>query len=60
MSTWEPDSWTFSGATFKKYDADSSSDGDTSDDEQQQLFSKSKSLRKTPYKKLTKEELLPE
>mgnify|MGYP006101863431 CR=1 FL=1 len=58
MDVWEPDSWTFSEKTFKAYDAQSSSDGELSDDEP--LFTKSKTLRKKHFKTVKKEELLPE
>ena len=58
-----PEGWTISEyKTFKATgDAeDSSTDGD-SDDEEEQIFAKSTIVRKTKYKKIvTKEELLPE
>jgi len=58
MSTSEPDAWTFSGDKFKIYDSETSSSEDSSDDEQ--IFAKSNVVRKTKYKKLEVEELLPE
>jgi|TARA_Y100000361_G_scaffold55802_1_gene48654 hypothetical protein len=42
----------------KDDDSESSSSGDISGDDQ--LFANSKSLKKTKYKKIEKEELLPE
>ena len=60
MSTWEPDGWNFTDSDMKLHvfgkddDSDSSSSGDVSGDDQ--LFA----TKKTKYKKLPKEELLPE
>lgn len=60
MSTWEPDGWNFSDSGVKLHvygtddDSDSSSNGDVSGDDQ--LFT----TKKTKYKKIPKEELLPE
>lgn len=58
MGTWEPDSWTFSENSFRAYDAQSNSDGYSSDDEP--VFSKCKKLRKKHFKTVEREELLPE
>ena len=64
MSTWEPDGWNFSDSGVKLHvygtddDSDSSSSGDVSGDDQ--LFANSKNAKKTKYKKIEKEELLPE
>jgi hypothetical protein len=62
MSTSEPEGWTVS--EYKSFkvtgDSDSSTDGD-SDDEEEQIFAKSSIVRKAKYKKIVvKEELLPE
>jgi hypothetical protein len=59
MSTWEPEGWNFcdSGVKLHVYgddDSESSSSGDVSGDDQ--LFT----TKKTKYKKISKEELLPE
>jgi hypothetical protein len=62
MGTWEPEGWNFSdsGVKLHVYDEDddsessSSGDGDVSGDDQ--LFAN----KKTKYKKISKEELLPE
>jgi hypothetical protein len=61
MSTWEPDGWNFSDSGVKLHvyeddesDSDSCGDGDISGDDQ--LFT----TKKTMYKKISKEELLPE
>ena len=58
MSTWEPDSWTFFDYKLKSCDIDTSSSESSSDDEP--IFTKTKTLRKTKYKKIEKEDLLPE
>jgi hypothetical protein len=63
MSQWEPEGWNFddSGVKLHVYgdnDSDSSSSGDISGDDQ--LFANSKNAKKTKYKKIEKEELLPE
>jgi hypothetical protein len=61
MTVWEPDGWNFSSTKTKLtvLGSDQDSDGtDSSDDEQ--LFMNSKMLRKSRYKKINKEELLPE
>jgi hypothetical protein len=59
-----PEGWTISEyKTFKATgDAeDSSTDGDSDCDEEEQIFAKSNIVRKTKYKKIViKEELLPE
>jgi len=61
MSTSEPEGWTIS--EYKSFkvtcDSDSSTDGDSEDEEQ--IFAKSSVVRKPKYKKIVKkEELLPE
>jgi hypothetical protein len=59
MSTSEPEGWSFSNTKFKIYDTGSSSSEDSSDDED--LFSKTKSIKKKKFKKIVqREELLPE
>lgn len=60
MSTSEPEAWSFSETKFKAYDGTgTSSSEDSSDDEQ--LFAKTKTLKKKKFKKFVKkEELLPE
>jgi len=64
MSTSEPEGWTISEyksfkATGDEEDTESSTDGDS--DEEEQIFAKSQMIRRPKYKKLVeKEELLPE
>lgn len=58
MSISEPEPWSFSDNKFKVYDSDTTSEDSSSDDEQ--LFSKTKTIRKKKFKKLEVEELLPE
>jgi hypothetical protein len=62
MSTSVPEGWTISEyKSFKATgddDTDSSTDGDSSDDEQ--IFSKTKTIVKKKFKRIHKEELLPE
>ena len=59
MSTWEPEAWSFSDDTFKKFESHVSSSDDSSDDEQ--LFSKTKTLKGKRFKKIvTKEEVTKE
>jgi len=59
MSTSEPEGWSFSNTKFKVYDSGTSSSDDSSDDED--LFSKTKSIKKKNLRKLVeKEDLLPE
>jgi hypothetical protein len=59
MSTPEPEGWSFSNTKFKVYESFSSSSDDSSDDED--LFSKTKTIKKKKFKKIAKrEELLPE
>lgn len=63
MSTSDPEGWTISEyKSFKVLgddDTDSSSDGDSSDDEQ--LFTQSKKpIGRKKYKRIYEEELLPE
>jgi hypothetical protein len=64
MSTSEPEGWTISEyKSFKATgDDESSTDGDSEDDEgEEQIFAKSSVVRKPKYKKIVqKEELLPE
>jgi hypothetical protein len=62
MTVWEPDGWNFSDVKLKPYgydnDSNDTSSTDSSDDEQ--IFAKSKILRKKRYTKIEKEELIPE
>ena len=62
MSTSNPEGWTVSEyKSFKALgddDSDTSTDGDSSDDEQ--LFAKTKTIMKKKFKRVRKEELLPE
>ena len=59
MSTSEPEAWSFSNTKFKIYESGTSSSEDSSDDEQ--LFTKTKTIKKKRFKKVVeKEELLPE
>jgi len=59
MNTSEPEGWSFSNTKFKIYESGLSSSDDSSDDED--LFSKTKSIKKEKFKKVVeKEELLPE
>jgi hypothetical protein len=59
MSTSEPEGWSFSNTKFKVYDSGTSSSEDSSDDEE--LFSKMKTLKKKKFNKIVqKEDLLPE
>ena len=59
MSTSEPEGWSFSNTKFKVCDSGTSSSEDSSDDEQ--IFSKIKTIKKKKFKKIVhKEELLPE
>ena len=59
MSTSEPEGWSFSNTKFKVYDSGTSSSEDSSDDEQ--IFSKIKTIKKKKFKKVVqKEDLLPE
>lgn len=63
MSTSDPEGWTISEyKSFKVVgddDSDTSSDGDSDDEEQ--IFAKSQIIRRPQYKKIAhKEELLPE
>jgi len=50
MSTSEPEGWSFSNTKFKVYDSGTSSSDDSSDDED--IFSKTKSINKKKFKKL--------
>lgn len=56
MSTSEPEAWSFSEDKFKKYESENSSSEDSSDDEQ--LFSKTKTIRTKKFKKHVKNEKL--
>jgi hypothetical protein len=57
MSTYdEPKAWSFSEDKFKKYESEVSSSEDSSDDEQ--LFSKMKTLNKKKFKKKVEKEKL--
>lgn len=64
MSTSEPEGWSFSEyksfkATGDEEESESSTDGDSDDEEQ--IFAKSQVVRRPKYKKIVqKEELLPE
>ncbi len=49
MSTWEPEAWSFSDDTFKKFESHVSSSDDSSDDVRH--FSKMKTLKKMKCKK---------
>jgi hypothetical protein len=50
MSTSEPEGWSFSNTKFKVYDSGTSSSEDSSDDEE--LFSKMKTLKRKNSKRL--------
>jgi hypothetical protein len=56
MSTSEPEAWSFSEDKFKKYESENSSSEDSSDDEQ--LFSKTKTIKAKKFKKYVKNEKL--
>jgi hypothetical protein len=59
MGTSEPEGWSFSNTKFKIYESGTSSSEDSSDDEE--LFSKMKTIKKKKFKKIVeKQELLPE
>lgn len=60
MNNSEPEAWTFSEDKFKIYEkVDTSSSEDSSEDEQ--IFSKSRCIKKKKFKKnVEREELLPE
>ena len=59
MSTSEPEGWSFSNTKFRVYESGTSCSEDSSDDEE--LFSKMKTLKKKKFKKVVqKEDLLPE
>ncbi len=61
MTVWEPDGWNFSNTKTKLTILGNDQDSDTTDSsDDEQLFTKSKTLRKKRYKKIDKEELLPE
>jgi len=61
MTVWEPDGWNFSNTKTKLIVLGNDQDSDTTDSsDDEQLFTKSKILRKKRYKKIDKEELLPE
>ncbi len=54
MSISEPEAWNFSDTKLKVSNIETSSSADSSDDEQ--LFSKTKTIRKKKFKKLVKKE----
>jgi len=56
MSTSDPEAWSFSEDKFKKYESENSSSEDSSDDEQ--LFSKTKTIKTKKFKKMVKREKL--
>ena len=56
MSSSEPESWSFTNDSFKKYESDTSYSDDSSDDEQ--LFSKKKTIKTKKFKKLVEKEKL--
>jgi hypothetical protein len=59
MGISEPEAWSFSESKFKMYESGSSSSDDSSDDEQ--LFTKMKTIKTKKFKKVVeKEALLPE
>ena len=60
MTLWEPDGWNFSDTKTKLTVLESDGDSDTESSDDEPLFTKSKTLRKKRYKKIDKEELLPE
>jgi hypothetical protein len=64
MSTSDPEGWTISEyRSFRALgddDTDSSTDGDSSDDEQLFSKTKTKTIRKKKFKRIQEEELLPE
>ena len=56
MSNSEPEPWSFTNDSFKKYDSDTSSSDDSSDDEQ--LFSKTKTIKTKKFRKHVEKEKL--
>jgi hypothetical protein len=60
MTVWEPDGWNFSDTKTKLTVLESDGDSDTESSDDEPLFTKYKILRKSRYKKIDKEELLPE
>lgn len=56
MSNSEPEPWSFTNDTFRKYESETSSGEDSSDDEQ--LFSKTKTIKVKKFKKIVKKEKL--
>jgi hypothetical protein len=56
MSTSEPEAWSFSEDKFKKYESENSSSEELSDDEQ--LFSKTRTIKTKKFKKMVKKEKL--
>ena len=56
MSNSEPEPWSFTNDTFRKYESETSSSEESSDDEQ--LFSKTKTIKVKKYKKTVKKEKL--
>ena len=60
MTLWEPDGWNFSDTKTKLTVLESDGDSDTESSDDEPLFTKANILRKSRYKKISKEELLPE
>lgn len=56
MSIEEPEAWSFSEKGFKSYDSDTSSSEDSSDDEN--IFSKTKTIKTKKFKKYVEKEKL--
>jgi len=56
MSSSDPEPWSFTNDSFRKYDSDTSSSEDSSDDEQ--LFSKTKTIKTKKFKKHVEKEKL--
>lgn len=56
MSNSEPEPWSFTNDTFRKYESETSSSEESSDDEQ--LFSKTKTIKVKKFKKTVKKEKL--
>lgn len=56
MSNSEPEPWSFTNDTFRKYESETSSSEESSDDEQ--LFSKTKNIKVKKFKKTVKKEKL--
>ena len=56
MSNSEPEPWSFTNDTFRKYESETSSSEESSDYEQ--LFSKTKTIKVKKFKKTVKKEKL--